>query len=211
MATSFQVTIVDQATPRMQRYLAQARRINPRIGAAVKRLVSDHLFKRDATPNKNGWPSQHFYSNAAKATTWTANADGAIISINKQGFRQRLQGGVIKPVSSKYLTIPARAEAYGKRALEFGNLKFQWGKHRDGTIGPVALVADTGGATKKIFQGRQGVRKEVQVPGAEEGVVLYWLVKEARQEGDDSILPTGQEILDCAKYAIDDALTRLNN
>jgi len=212
VAVALTIDITDHASAMLGRLRQRMapERMNKVIGASVARLVKDRLFARDAQPNKSGWASQHFYSGAAKATTWTADASGAIISINKQGFRQRVEGGVIKPVNVKYLTIPACAAAYGKRAREFGNLKMQWGKRKDGTIGPVALVALEGGATQKKFRGRNDTVHEraiAQGKGSKKGDVLYWLVREVHQAADDTILPTDAEIINAAIDGLEGAFT----
>jgi hypothetical protein len=181
--------------PQVRDYRAM---IDPRIGAAVRDLIANHLFEKDAEGNKNGWPSQHFYAACAKSCSWHLVADGVVVNIAHLGFLQRLLGGTIKALNAKYLTIPARSEAYWKRAGEFGNLEIRFGKRADGSIGPNALVAGTGGATRRIFQGREGTGKEHAVRGAREGVVMFWLVKEVTQAPDPSIMPTDQEILDAA-------------
>ena len=210
MAQSFSVEIIDKASPGL-RNLNDAgwRRVKPRIATAVTGLIKGHLFTRDAQPNKNGWPSQHFYSGAAKGTSWTILADGISVSINKQGFRQRYQGGVIKPVNVKLLTIPARAETYGHRAGEFDNLKIQFGRRKDGTIGPVALVAKEGGARRAKFGPGREMGDGHAIAGLEEGIVMFWLVPEVTQQGDPSILPTQQQIETVALAAAEAGAMRL--
>jgi hypothetical protein len=190
------IIIKDDASPLIRNLRDYSARINPRIGQAVAQLVRDHLFAKGK--NKRGYPSTGFYASAAKSTSWHLTGNGVVVSIAKQGIRQRLEGGTIHAKPESYLTIPARSEAYGKRAREFGNLKIQFGKRKDGSIGPVALVADKGGATKKIFQGREGAGKETQYRTLPEGMVVYWLVKEAKQAADPSVIPTRERILQTA-------------
>lgn len=210
MAVSGYITIMDKATPPLRNLDAAGwRRIKPRIATAVTSLIKDHLFQRDQQGNKNGWPSQHFYSGAAKATSWTILADGVQVSINKQGFRQRLQGGVIKPVTKKLLAIPARAEAYGKRPFEFANLKVKFGKRSDGSIGPVALVAREGGAQRAKFSKDRMMGDGHAITGIEEGMVLFWLVKQVTQQGDPSILPTQTQMETVALAAAEAGALRL--
>lgn len=210
MAASITINITDPATPRLHTLSQLGQHIFPRIGAAVSRLAKDHLFERDQKPNKNGWPSQHFYSAAAKATTFRTDNESVTISINKQGFRLRYEGGTVKPVNVKYLTIPACAEAYGKRALEFGNLVMIFGKTRDGQgIRPVALAAGEGGATRKKFSGRDDSATERKIKGADAGKIMYWLVLSSTQKGDKTILPTEEEIQKCVSGALSDAVNAL--
>lgn len=191
------VTIINAATPKLialREGLSPAR-INPRIATAVARVIFDHLAAKESSGNKNGWPSQHFYARAAKSITASSDAVAAYVSINIQGFRQRLEGGTIKPVEKKMLAIPARAEASGRRPEEFGNLKVIFGKRSDGSVGPVALVAGAGGATKRVFHNREANGGERPVAGADEGVVMYWLVLEAHQNADPSVMPSRAQIL----------------
>jgi len=198
------VHVVNTATPRLRELsagLAPAR-VHARIAPAVVRLFADHLGAKEAGGYKQGWPSQHFYAGCVRSLTGLSDAAAAYVSINKQGFLQRLYGGVIKPVTKKLLAIPARAEAYGKRAEEFGNLKVQFGRRGDGSIGPVALVAKEGGATVKVFRGREASGAERPVRGAEEGMVMFWLVKEVHQAPDPSIVPTDAAIIDTATQAV---------
>lgn len=90
------------------------------IGGAVQREFQDHLRRLDAQrPNQLGGVRTHFYGDAAQATFFAVTNDGATVTVAQQGFRQRVLGGTIRPVRSKWLTIPARAEAHGKRAGKF--------------------------------------------------------------------------------------------
>jgi hypothetical protein len=208
MAGSFPVNVTDKATAVLKNYAQLAVRINPRVGQAVKILVANHLFAKG--PNKMGFPSTHFYAGAGKATAWYLNGTGVTVTIAQQGIGQRYRGGPINPTDGKkYLTIPARSEAYGKRAGEFGNLKILFGRQRDGTIGPVALIADKGGATRKVFGGREGATPERKIHGAEEGIVLFWLVKSVNQQADVTVLPSDEAIAETALTAIEKAVKQL--
>jgi hypothetical protein len=197
------VKIINAATPRLIELGIglDLARINARIAPAVARLFQDHLAVKEAAGNKKGWPTQHFYARCARGITSDSDAAAAYVSVNTQGYRQRLEGGDIKPVNKKYLALPARSEAYGKRPEEFGNLEVVFGKRKDGSVGPVALAAKEGGATVKVFRGREASGSERPVHGANEGVIMYFLVKEVHQGADPSVRPTDEEIIDCAVAA----------
>src|SRR5687767_8092490 len=83
----------------------------------VALLFRDHLLALDKErANKLSPNRSHFYSDASRAVSSQGKESEAIVTIAQQGIRQRLEGGEIKPrAGGKYLTIPARAEAYGRR------------------------------------------------------------------------------------------------
>lgn len=151
--------------------------VNKLIGRAGQTFVRKHFYDLDAKrPNRLGGERVHFYGGAAKSTTFATTADGAVISVNQTGVRQRIQGGTILPKKSKYLTIPARAEAYGKRAREFNNLKVV----RFGNV-LALVVADA----TKLSKGKKGFR----AAGETGGGVMYWLVPKVVQKADPSVMP----------------------
>jgi len=116
----------------------------------------------------------HFYRHAAEGITEEIYEDGADVIINQTGFRQRLLGGTITAKNSKYLTIPAVAEAYGHAAPEF-DLRFISFKS-----GAKALAAHT----------QQDHR------------VWYWLVKSVTQEGDPTVMPSNDAMTQVAKNSM---------
>ena len=149
--------------------------VAPVIGNSGRKIVSDHLTALDARRrNRLGGRRTHFYSDAAKSTNWRITSNGVQIAINHVGMAQRYFGGTIKPVNKKRLTIPADADAYGKRAREFGKLDIVFG--RKGVVG--------------LAKPRKGKAKR----GQRAGKVLYWLVKSVTQEADKTVLPTDKEI-----------------
>lgn len=99
--------------------------------------------------------------------------EGVSVSIDQQGLAQRLFGGDIAAKPGHWLTIPARAESYGKRAKEFDNLKF--------ILFPSGLAAL--------------VDKDEK---AHEGTVYYWLVRSVTQPPDPSVIPSEDEIFEPA-------------
>lgn len=114
------IDIQDRATPAIKQMVA---RLSPpqlaaTTGPELRKSFYDHI--RQLPRNKKGWPSTGFWEDAARGTTWVANADGSVtIAVNKIGFRQRYHGGVISAVKRDYLTIPISPEAYGKSAADF--------------------------------------------------------------------------------------------
>lgn len=149
------------------------------MGTAVREVVREHFYElqndteHHETAQSLGAASTGFYLAAADATQAPEQeSDGVSISINHQGLSQRLHGGKIK--GDPLLTIPARAEAYGKRAREFDNLKLVV----FATLDLLALVAED--------------------EEESEGLVYYWLVREVEQDPDPTVLPEDDDMLDPA-------------
>ena len=101
---------------------AESRLVRTALGEEVTQQVKSHLYDRDKTPNRLGGKRTHFYRQAGDATAYALTKDGAVVSINKKGVRQRLKGGTITPKNATWLTIPIHRDAHGKRAREFDNL-----------------------------------------------------------------------------------------
>lgn len=155
----------------------QGARLNTQIGRGVAELFRLNFRNLDRErANALGGKRTHFYSDAMKATFSSGDDEGATVTVAALGIRQRLLGGTIKPREGKYLTIPARAEAYGRRAREFQNLKFV---RLSGGRG--MLVAD--GA------GRAGHSSKKHIGSKEEGLVYFWLVPSVHQDADPTVLP----------------------
>lgn len=175
-------------------------RLNVQIGRGVANLFRDHLFRLNGErANALGGPRTNFYSDAAKATHSEGNDTEATVTISQQGMRQRLYGGTIRARNKKYLTIPARAEAYGRGAREFHDLHFV--KLKNGTA--MLVAGELTGVSKKLnSDGTLRSRK-----GLEEGVVMFWLVPSVVQKADRSVLPSDFAIEEAIRKVITDAWT----
>lgn len=196
------ISIHDRATPELQRMLTalDPDKLKPEIGRSVVNQLKTHFYNLNSTrANELGGRRTQFYSQAAKSTQYQTQEDGVLVSVNHVGIRQRLQGGPIKPVKTKYLTIPALAEAYGKRAREFDNLRFIPTRR-----GGMLVEAD---ATRVSF-GKRGAKSKGEVGGR----VFYWLVPSVFQEPDPSVVPAEQAIeataLQQVRKAFDRAMRR---
>ena len=201
MSAAITISVVDHATPALDAAGAalQPAAIKREVGEAVRILVFNHLTKLNADrPNQLGGTRTNFYADAARNTSYAETNDGVTVTVNKQGIRQRFQGGTIRPVKAKYLTIPAIAEAHGRRASDFNFLQVIFG--RGGR--PVALGERD--QTNLVFRKRKGgTQKASQTIG---GRIWFWLVKSVTQKPDPSILPSDQEIEETARQAISTAV-----
>lgn len=127
MATAISINVTDKATDALKEQLARCS--PPAVGKAIREdMVSEvrgHLAGLDESrPNQLGGRRTHFYERAADSVTHELTDSELRISITERGMRQRFLGGTIRPMNAKWITIPVRAEAHGKRAREFDNLRF---------------------------------------------------------------------------------------
>ena len=158
----------------------QIDRVGPIIGRSANNTIREHLFGLNSSrPNALGGSRTNYYAQAARATQFQVEGESVIVSINQIGIAQRYFGGTIKPKKAKYLTIPARAEAHGKRAGEFNDLVVVFGRGGQ----PIGLARAW---QTKIGQNKSGQTVSRGIAGGE---ILFWLVKEVTQQADKSVLP----------------------
>lgn len=151
--------------------------VNDVAGRAAANKVRDHLNDLDRTrPNALGGTRSHFWANAAESTTHRATRTRAEVSVTQQGFALQYFGGTVKPTKAKALAIPARAAAYGFSP-------------REPEIPELDIFFFKG---KKAFAGLKD----------EQGRVWFWLTKSTEHEGDDSLLPTFDELREAAAEGI---------
>jgi hypothetical protein len=180
------IDVTDQASPAVKAVTRALKpdRLNPVVGRSANNAYRTYLFALNASrANKLGGKRSNFYTGAARATHFDVVPDGVIISISQVGIAQRFFGGRITPKKSKYLTIPARAESYGKRAGEFPDLELLYNRRGQ----PYALA--------RIQKTNIGYRKgQVFNKGTVGGEILFWLVKETNQQPDPTVLPPDAQV-----------------
>lgn len=198
---AYSLTITVRTSPQIDKFkpinMAAVAKVGGRAGANKLR---EYFFSLDKSrANQLGGARTHFYSQVARSVQQPQlSDDGAKISINHIGAAQRYFGGVIEAKNSKYLTIPARKEAYGKRAREFNDLEVLWGKR-----GPIALVQRQ---QTQITKGQRGKKDTHQKVGS---LVLFWLVRRVVQKADPTVLPPEDELEDAVAQGIRDYLGTL--
>lgn len=200
---SLSIQVYDHASPTLHRLAAH---LSPRdlgavAGRAVQNRVREHLYERNRTHrNALGGRRTNFAAAAARSTTFRVVEDGAVVSINHVGFRQRLQGGTILPKTKRYLAIPVRAEAYGTSPRERKDLEFEIIPG----VGPVLVKKRT------VKQRRVRVGKTSIVTASWEGAeIMYRLVRKVTQRADRTWLPTDAEMGESARKALGGYLQRL--
>ncbi len=182
---SITIQIKDDATPAVRRLedLVASPAIRAVVGRSGRNMVRDHLHGLDAVRHRSH-VRLHFYAAAARATNYRVLPDGAVVSINHIGIAQRYFGGEIRPRNSKYLTIPARDEAEGRRARDFNNLEPVFGRNG------IYALAERSATRLKRVKGR------FQAGGETGGGIMFWLVKSVTQKPDSSVLPKMSELVE---------------
>ena len=198
------VDVKDTATAAVNRLRENLRpqNVNPIVARAGWNAVRAHLFGREQShPNKNSFPRQHFWARCARSTQYEVGVDTIRITVNEPGARLQLEGGTVeagKHTSSAtgkpttMLTIPARAEAYGKRAVEFHNLEYIPNKRGGGRL------VETQATEFKTKRGKTTTQK---VGGA----VMFWCVPSVTIHGDSTVMPPASAI----SKAVEEALSNV--
>jgi hypothetical protein len=202
------ITISDTAGPAVQRLASALRRqsYRPAVGRAGIRALIDHFaaknlsFDSHRTANELGARPTQLYADFAKATSYSHTSTGVTISINHVAARQRYHGGDIRPVNVKALAIPAAERAYGRSPREFDNLFVMVFKRGGAALAErestdISIISDR-------RKGREG-QKRVKKGRERGGGILFWLVKHVTQQGDETVLPKEEELI----QAVTDALS----
>lgn len=165
------------------------------IATRGENLVRDYLTglaqTRHATADKLGATPTGHLERAAESVTSTSDSAGVSITVTSPGITRAFGSITILPgAGKKYLTIPATAEAYGKRAGAFNDLRFVAYKN-----GVRALV--------QASQSNVATREKIG------GKVFYWLKTSVEQKQDRTLLPSDQLIESSAEEGAIDWLNVL--
>lgn len=181
------------------------------VGRSMQQTVKNHLeeISRDTLHHRSadslGAARTGFYERASQAVQAPqAEDDGVSVSILHQGLAQRYFGGTIRAKEGHLLTIPARTEAYGKRAREFANLRLIMFPSGAGALVEREATVWKGGKSPRGARKIAGSIAE-KTKGTEiGGGVFYWLVQQVHQDPDPTVLPTSEAILDPALAEVRD-------
>ena len=203
--------ILDEVTPLLEgvRNAAQARGLALVGAQAAADVVQAHLWGLDGQRHRGG---NHFYRQAGDSVSTGFVPQGAVVSINHTGFRQRLYGGRIVPgVGKTYLTLPASPEAQGKRAGVFNDLDFAYAL--DPKLGAVRPALVRRAQTQIRFARRKqkdgSIRLTAKPVRELQPEVMFWLVRSVTQRADPSVLPYGEQMSAAAVSAIRGRFSRL--
>lgn len=187
-------------------------------GRAGRNAAQKHLREKNRTsPNKIGGKRTNYYAKAAEAVNFRLLSDDTVIvSINHVGIALRyhgtgiLPGGRLRPLSGTYLTLPATPEAHGRRAREFGDLEFGFAYDPELGRERPALVRDGSQPASRVAK-RGGRAPAAGLPGGDTtGEPVFWLVRSVKMEGDSTVLPDEQTLLDRILNDVDEFLGLLD-
>jgi len=204
------IQIDDRLSPGIERFVAMAS--NPAAllagaGRRVARLHQDHFAARNGRGNAKGWPSRQFWARLQRATKLDSyDARQATVVVADPALNLRLHGGTVVPKRSKYLAIPARAEAYaaGSPREGSGDRLQPLIRRIGGRATAIALVERASSEIR--FAKRKGGMKVVQTSSTLGGAIWFWLVKSVTQRPDPSAVPTRAQIEGEVRLAISEWL-----
>lgn len=195
---AYGVTIRDTATPFVRALERQTGSAGPVVGRAAAETTREHFRRKNLDPASHRSASalsaqpSGLFNQFRNATSFEATLTSASVVVRHAAIRQRIEGGTIEPgPGKKFLTIPAQAIAYGRRAGEFPQLVFAWASHIQNRRSGFALVAPSA-INKEVGRARRdGTRRTKEV--APSGV-YFWLVRRVRQPADPTVIPDEQQM-----------------
>ena len=164
--------------------------LNAVAADAVAEFVGAHIRaysgSKHGTATAFGAPPTRHYEDGANAISSSADADSGTVRIPIPGISRAWGDVEIRPgAGKKYLTVPARSgapEVYGKTVAILRGLGWSFASGRRGT------------PQEKLLFGR--------FEGEKESKVMFILKESVVQRQDPSLLPTKEEISDCAGRAV---------
>lgn len=185
---------------RLRSHLADRTELHKSVGSHAEILTAQHLSvlagTRHATADRLGASPSGHLARAAESVTSEGTDAAALVSVTSPGIRRAFGDVTIKPKSGKYLTIPATAEAYNRRARSFNDLRIAiFG-------GKLALVQAE--QSSLADRSRSGFSYENRAPmqSAGRAPIYYWLKDKVTQKQDRSLLPSDAEYSTAAVMGI---------
>lgn len=219
----FETTI--SVSDNLKGYLAAMRELggdstgmNAMIAGRAESVTRDWLIEqakvRHKTAQRLGATPTGHLERAAESVTSASDAQGATIGITSPGISRAFGPLDIKPsAGKKYLTIPATAEAYGRRAGSFNDLRLAFFR-RAGTLLLALVKADQSSLATRESSGygieskaAKGAKAPLQA--AQRPAVYYWLKSQVTVPQDRSLLPDDQTYGEAAEDGVRDYLTYL--
>lgn len=174
---------------RLRSSLVDKTELHKSIGTYAETLTRQHLTTlaqtRHKTADKLGaTPSGHL-ERAAESVTSRGDDEAAFVNIISPGITRAFGDVTINAKDGKWLTIPAIAEAYNRRARTFNDLRVAFFRK-----GRLALI--------KAEQSSLADRKE----SGGRSEVYYWLKKSVTQKQDRTLLPPDDDYATAAVQGI---------
>lgn len=210
MSLQTQIEISEQGGDQIKQleHKLQGRNANGVIGRAAVNRFRQHFFDRNnSKPNKLGGRRTNYFAQAARSTHFQQRGSHVEVATNQVGINLRRYGGTVRPKRVKFLTIPQHEDAYGKRAREFNDLRFE-------------IVAGVGPALVRAEQVKLRRRKNKKtgasrlVPDRDKqgrvitvgGEVFFALRRQTTHAPDATVFPTEAELLADIETAVDEYL-----
>lgn len=155
-------------------------------------------------------PTGHL-ERAAESVTSAFDDDGATITVTSPGITRAFDDLTITPgPGKKYLTIPATAEAYGKRAGAFNDLRLAIFR-KDGAYLLALVKADQSSLATRESSGfgiesQRARGSAAPLKAAQRPPVYYWLKQSVTQKQDRSLLPSDALLMKAADEGVKDWL-----
>ena len=227
MLHTVQLSSTDTAGPQLAALLkrvGEKERLNKAVSTIAAELTRRHILEkagpvRHTTAQRLGAAPTNYLMRAGQSVIARADADTAQVVIqNNVAIFARTRGPVtIRPGMSfgpvapdgrggtgrKWLTIPAIAAAYGKRAREFGDLVFA--QKRGATTAMLLRVPKY----EKKSDGKRRTKAEAESYRAElkaQTKVFFWLKKQVTLPADPGLLPNAQAYQLAARVGVRDYL-----
>jgi hypothetical protein len=191
-----------QSLKRLSKVLKDDAQRNRAVAEAAVPVFQKH-FRGMSSSNKNRLGARGgFWNRMLSSTVPVGTSEAAVVRMPRE-IALRYFGGTVTPKGgAKYLTIPARTEAYGKSARDFNDLRFVPFKS-----GAKALVQRA--QTRVSYRKDRKTGKTKAVRGRERGgLVFYWLVPSATIRGDKAVLPSDDQVITGVRRGIDGYLRR---
>ena len=217
MSLGINIVISEKITPilrALDRELTDRSGLNAYLAstaeAGTRTYIRAAAAQRHTTAQRLGASPTNYLSKNAELTESSHDASSATVTVHGAIF-QRVKGDVtVKARNSNWLTIPATAEAYGKSAREFNDLRVQFfGK---GLMGLVkAEQSEVGTRARAGFSHDRDVagRSSTPLKSAARPVVYFWLKKSVLLPQDRGLLPSEEQYTQGAELAARDYLSKL--
>ena len=203
--------VKDTATPAVRSLLRglTPERLAARLGPPLEKLTKDHLAALG--PNKNNWPTTHFYKKYAPNVKWFPRPDGVCIAIppaiihgREAGLGLRVYGGMIAPRRVSMLAIPISPVSYGHVPGDFPGL-FLLKTLKGAYLCQKAEYEGPGikrqkGVKRGLLGGNSGRRLKAEIN------FLFKLQASVTQAGDRDVLPSDDEYQAAAIKALTEGM-----
>jgi hypothetical protein len=185
MSFAIQLTASDTVTPILAGLigaLEDPTDLHKAIAAEAEVLTRDYIVSiapsRHKTAESLGATPTGYLERAAEGVSSTGERDAAVVILagDVGGFARAFSDITITPKKGKFLTIPAKAATYGKRAGEFDDLE---------------LIVFKSDDTFAMALGKRTENDTVDV--------YFWLRRKVFQRQDRSLLPSDDQYLAAAE------------